>query len=267
MNEKKMYKELLFYVEACESGSIFAGLLKAPNVKAVTASNPSESSWGWYCPPQDVVQGKEVGSCLGDEFSVRWMEDSDAADFSKETVGTQFKTVQKMTTKSHVMEYGVSTLDGEPIGHFEGDLGVAQPLAAERSEPMPPSGVNSRDAELRAAYFAMERAKTPEAREAAQRVFEAMLAARRSADERYLQVALLAVKGDEAKARSMLEGEITEIRDVACHRDAVFQAAKACGMDNYSMRHSRLFVNLCDEVPVAEINDAIQRACNAGLVV
>merc|ERR1712056_95818 len=31
------FKELLFYLEACESGSIFSKLLKAPNAKAVTA--------------------------------------------------------------------------------------------------------------------------------------------------------------------------------------------------------------------------------------
>ena len=47
LQSKGGYKELLFYLEACESGSIFNNLLKAPNAKAVTAANPSESSWGW----------------------------------------------------------------------------------------------------------------------------------------------------------------------------------------------------------------------------
>jgi len=77
MHSKGMYKELVFYVEACESGSIFNGLLKAPNVVAVTAANAAESSWGFYCPPLDKVNGKSIGSCLGDEFSIKWMEDSE----------------------------------------------------------------------------------------------------------------------------------------------------------------------------------------------
>merc|ERR1719408_316995 len=97
------YKELLFYLEACESGSIFSNLLKAPNAKAVTAANPSESSWGWYCAGSgtggDMVDGKAIGSCLGDEFSVRWMEDTEAAATPSETVGQQFAKVRTAVTK------------------------------------------------------------------------------------------------------------------------------------------------------------------------
>merc|ERR1711990_873227 len=70
LQSKGGYKELLFYLEACESGSIFNNLLKAPNAFAVTAANPHESSWGFYCPPSDSVNGKEINSCLGDEFSI-----------------------------------------------------------------------------------------------------------------------------------------------------------------------------------------------------
>jgi len=266
MNQKKMYKEVLFYIEACESGSIFAGLLKAPNVKAVTASNPDESSWGWYCPPDDVVQGKEVGSCLGDEFSVAWMEDADAADFTKETVEVQFQQVKNRTTKSHVTEYGIKTEDGEPIGRFEGDLSVPQPniiIALGGGS----TGVDSRDVELRSAYFAVERAKDQTARAAAEKQLEKMLFSRRVADDGYTKIARLATKGDVAKATQMLEGSITEIRHPECHRQTVFEAKRACGMDSYAMRYSRLFVNLCEEYTAEEISHAIQGVCNKELVV
>lgn len=41
------FEELVFYLEACESGSIFQGLLpKDINVYAVTAANAEENSWG-----------------------------------------------------------------------------------------------------------------------------------------------------------------------------------------------------------------------------
>ena len=40
-----MYKQLVFYLEACESGSMFDGLLKPEwNVYATTAANEYESS-------------------------------------------------------------------------------------------------------------------------------------------------------------------------------------------------------------------------------
>merc|ERR1711988_1673113 len=118
LQSKGGYKELLFYLEVCESGSIFQGLLKAPNAKAVTAANAKESSWGWYCAGSgtggDMVDGKAIGSCLGDEFSVRWMEDTEAAATTSETVGQQFAKVRTAVTKSHVQEYGVTSFDSEP---------------------------------------------------------------------------------------------------------------------------------------------------------
>ncbi|MEW5308703.1 MAG: hypothetical protein WDW38_000641 [Sanguina aurantia] len=54
------YQELVAYVEACESGSMFEGLLGSGlEVYATTASNAEESSWGTYCPakPAPLRQG------------------------------------------------------------------------------------------------------------------------------------------------------------------------------------------------------------------
>jgi legumain len=79
MYENKMYDELVMYMEACESGSMFAKLPKNQNIYALSAANAHESSWGTYCSPNDEVDGKRIGSCLGDLFSVNWMEDLDAA--------------------------------------------------------------------------------------------------------------------------------------------------------------------------------------------
>ena len=56
------------------------------NIYAITAANASESAWGTYCSPDDKVDGVSVGSCLGDLFSVNWMEDSDHANMDTETL-------------------------------------------------------------------------------------------------------------------------------------------------------------------------------------
>lgn len=49
------FADLVFYVEACESGSIFEGLLSDDlNIYATTASNAQESSWGTYCPGKEI---------------------------------------------------------------------------------------------------------------------------------------------------------------------------------------------------------------------
>jgi legumain len=87
MNKNNMYKEMTIYMESCESGSMFENILeKNLNVYAVSAANSHESSWGNYCAPNDTVDGKSIGSCLGDLFSTNWMEDTEANDISKETL-------------------------------------------------------------------------------------------------------------------------------------------------------------------------------------
>ena len=46
----------MIYVEACESGSIFEGVLdKSLNIYATTAANAYESSWGTYCPGMEQL--------------------------------------------------------------------------------------------------------------------------------------------------------------------------------------------------------------------
>jgi legumain len=70
------YKEMVIYVEACESGSIFEGLLpEGLNIYVTTASNAQESSWGTYCPGMWPPPPPEYRTCLGDLYSVAWMED------------------------------------------------------------------------------------------------------------------------------------------------------------------------------------------------
>jgi len=79
----------------------------------LTAANEKESSWGTYCPQPDPVTHKEVfpeimgekmRTCLGDLFSVNWMEDTDAEDISSESLEAQFEKVKQLTVKSHVMQ-------------------------------------------------------------------------------------------------------------------------------------------------------------------
>ncbi|KAG6483920.1 hypothetical protein ZIOFF_060706 [Zingiber officinale] len=76
-DERKLRQEnLIIYVEACESGSIFEGLMPEDlNVYVTTASNAVESSWGTYCPGMDPPPPREYMTCLGDLYSVAWMED------------------------------------------------------------------------------------------------------------------------------------------------------------------------------------------------
>ena len=73
MSDNNMFGELTFYLEACESGSMFPNLTDKERIYAITASNATQSSWGAYCGSEAYVGGVNIGSCLGDLFSINWM--------------------------------------------------------------------------------------------------------------------------------------------------------------------------------------------------
>ena len=110
MHEKKMYKELVFYMEACHSGSMFQDLLpKNISIYVVTAANPRESSFAEYCGKKAIVNGVNLGTCLGDEFSSRFMEDIESRSINnlKEyTIQKQFDYLDEAVLGSHVQQYG-----------------------------------------------------------------------------------------------------------------------------------------------------------------
>jgi legumain len=74
---------MIYYLEACESGSMFLDLKPNTGIYGLSAADPTESSWGYYCPPDDRVFGKSLGSCLGDHFSINWMEDTETGDLNR----------------------------------------------------------------------------------------------------------------------------------------------------------------------------------------
>ncbi|XP_015084551.1 vacuolar-processing enzyme-like [Solanum pennellii] len=132
------YDRLVFYLEACESGSMFDGILpKGLNIYAMTASKPDEDSYGTYCgesTPVDSCWGQcpppeFKGVCLGDLFSVSWMEDSDVQDRKTNSVHQQYSRVAKRTASnltyhnygSHVQEYGDKVVSFDPLAAYMGE--------------------------------------------------------------------------------------------------------------------------------------------------
>lgn len=74
MYNKNLYSELILFIEACESGSLFLDIdLKGMNAWALTATNATMPSWGTFCYPHDKIDGNHMYTCLGDLFSVTWM--------------------------------------------------------------------------------------------------------------------------------------------------------------------------------------------------
>uniref|UniRef100_A0A5F9CFH5 Legumain n=1 Tax=Oryctolagus cuniculus TaxID=9986 RepID=A0A5F9CFH5_RABIT len=120
MHKHKKYGKMVFYIEACESGSMMDHLPDDINVYATTAANPTESSYACY-------YDEERGTYLGDWYSVNWMEDSDVEDLTKETLHRQYQLVKSHTNTSHVMQYGNKSIASMKLMQFQGMRHRASP--------------------------------------------------------------------------------------------------------------------------------------------
>ena len=86
MKKNGMFKELVFYVEACDSGSMFPKIKEKDNIFVMTSTSSNKDSWAVYCDEEAKVDGKKIGACLGDQFSINWMLDTEASDPCVETL-------------------------------------------------------------------------------------------------------------------------------------------------------------------------------------
>lgn len=253
MYTQKMYKKLVFYLEACESGSMFEGLLPQDmNIYATTASNAKESSWGTYCPPDDKVNGVELKTCLGDLYSINWMENADQVG-KNETLSAQFDIVKAKTTKSHVMAYGDQSWTSEPIGNFMGDEANTK---MQTSSPKKPSvDVDSRDIPLHLAYYNYVRADFEE-RQAMADLLIAEVTHRQKIDALFYNLSKQVAGEEKFFAAAKAPGEC-----LCC--DAVHQSIEEnCGgYTDYSLQYARVVVNLCQVSNAQVIIEALHSMC------
>ncbi|XP_042203081.1 legumain-like [Homarus americanus] len=114
MHQEHRYRQMVVYVESCESGSLFQRMLPDDiEVYAVSASSPKESSYACYLDD-------ELDTYLGDVFSIKWMEDTDRENIHRETLKNQFLLVHHEVTTSDVMHWGQLKLAGQKLSRFLG---------------------------------------------------------------------------------------------------------------------------------------------------
>ena len=134
MYENKQYKQLVFYFEACHSGSMFRTLEKGKNVYAFTGSDTPHSALMSNCPPNDVVNGKPIGVCLGAYFDNYWMQEvtDNGADLSHNEM---YKIVHEKTAEhsaQNVSQYGdIDTIGEMPLREFIGDYVPKKKVSVE----------------------------------------------------------------------------------------------------------------------------------------
>jgi hypothetical protein len=238
------FKQMVFYMEACESGSMFEALPNDTSIYALTASNADESSWGCYCPPNDTINGTSVGSCLGDLFSVDWLENiDDAAEPTNinETLEVQFNTLYVEVNLSHASQFGDASFRSvEAVAAFlaAGRAGAAgnNRLAAPRA-PAPWAVASAR----RATLLSLEtRAARGSARAAA--LLSAELDSVATAERALARL----LGGADALAREAAAPLDAGFGAWACYRAAVAAFAAAWGrFSDSSLGYAKVLARRC----------------------
>ncbi|KAL2317893.1 hypothetical protein Fmac_031769 [Flemingia macrophylla] len=274
------YKNLVFYLEACESGSIFEGLLPEDiNIYATTASNAEESSWGTYCPGEYPSPPPEYTTCLGDLYSVAWMEDSDRHNLRTETLHQQYKLVKDRTLYggsyygSHVMQYGDIGFSSDVLFLYLGTNPANDNLTfvdenSLWSRSQPSKAVNQRDADL--IHFWEKFRKSPEGsprKSAAQKqVLEAM-SHRMHVDNSVKLIGKLIFgieKGSEV-LNAVRPAGLALVDDWGCLKTMVRTFETHCGsLSQYGMKHMRSFANICNAgIRNDQMAEASAQACES----
>nr|QCG73909.1 alpha vacuolar processing enzyme [Brassica napus] len=271
------YKSLVFYLEACESGSIFEGLLpEGLNIYATTAANAEESSWGTYCPGEDTSVPSEFETCLGDLYSVAWLEDSDKHNLQTESLHQQYELVKMRTAAtgstygSHVMEFGdIGLLGKEKLVLYLGtNPDNENATFADEISLRPLSGgvTNQRDADL--VHFWEKYKKAPEGSarkaEAQKQVLEAM-SHRLHVDNSVLLIGklLFGISEGPAVLNKVRSSGKPLVDDWDCLKTLVRAFEKHCGsLSQYGLKHMRSIANICNAgIQMEQMEEAAIQAC------
>jgi len=272
MSDNKMFNKLTFYLETCESGSMFQGM-SIPNVYALSAASPTESSWGSYCGTLAKVNGKSINSCLGDLFSVSWMEDADASDTTKESLEDAFGIIKTATTMSQVTQWGDTTFTDDKVSEFIGNLDL---LGASASEDPAKSSVNARQADLERLYSMYVAATTSAERLSIGQELQQELSTQLAVDLIHDKFLALVYPGDDAKQDTMRTDKVKpSLMDCELRVHNAFQTYAAEHFNansGFALQFHQIVVNVCADFaqangPILQLEGAVKDACSQGVIV
>ncbi|XP_027236600.2 legumain [Penaeus vannamei] len=261
MSRNKQYKEMVIYLESCESGSMFQNLLPDDiNVYALSAANATQPSYACY-------MDEHLHTFLGDVFSVKWMEDTDREDITKESLDKQFHLVRKEVNVSHVLQWGDKAIGKEMASNFLGskeselsDFGPFPPF----NDPCLKTSVDSTNVSVAIIQGRMASAQNEtEASYWAQQMVQ-LHQNRTWVTETMYRVAL-SVTGNEDAANRMMSDRRHTVTRWLCYEESVEAFHRHCfnlGENPYALRVLQPAMSLCEHgYTGAEFASAARAVC------
>jgi legumain len=256
MHTNGKYSKLVFYLEACESGSMFQNLLPARwNIFATTAANSEESSFACYYDDQRQTY-------LGDVYSVMWMENTDQVDLETETLQGQFLIVRNETNTSHVQEFGDMRLKALPVAQFLGDAPSGERISYTDIEL---DAVETADVPIVILEKKIKAAATPEIKARHQRQLLRLYKLRKLVTTQMLEIVLAVIPEDSAE-RSLIFNTKQTLLDFDCYERVAKYFSKNCfsiAKNSYVTRKMYILVNMCERGFGADaVIEAMSNTCH-----
>ncbi|KAK2156796.1 hypothetical protein NP493_1940g00004 [Ridgeia piscesae] len=263
MYREKRYKQMVFYVEACESGSMFGIYFpKNINVYATTAAGEAEASFAIY-------YSNKYHTYLGDVYSVKWMEDSDAyqENLKTETLQKQYTLVKKETTTSHVQEFGNKASIWPTVTVLSGivkqDARLTTTPSLSQMDAVPSGDVPMailRHRLVDTNDFDEKMAIVDEMK----LLLENYQVIRRTVRE----IVTLAIRDDRLVDHVL--NERRQLSDFACYEPTLEMFHEMCfnlGENEYALRQLYVLANLCEEgISPVDIVQSIVTVCNGSFL-
>nr|XP_037284942.1 legumain-like [Rhipicephalus microplus] len=251
---KRTFANMIIYVDAPESGSMFDGLLTASySVYVLTAANPYESSYACYWDAKRQAY-------LGDLFSVSWMEDADKKDLGKETLFSQFNVVKNKTYTSHVMEYGNKQIRKLSVSEFQGKKKPSPIMLPKASD----DAVPSQYVPIAIIRNKLERASDPKELNSLKAKLRRTLRNRLFLKNKVAKIASFVARGKSNEADIVLTSQ-RQLTKYACYEKAVRQFSERCfdlSRNPYAFQHLRVLMNICElSYSSLDITEAMDVLC------
>lgn len=258
MYTNKQYGQMVLYIEACESGSMFDKLLPPDiNVYATTAANPDESSYACYFDSKRQTY-------LGDVYSVNWMEDSDKEDLKLETLHKQFEIVKEETNTSHVMEYGDKNIGNENVADFQGGTAYQRPSPTILPK-VPYDAIPSEDVPLAILYHRLAATQDEALKDKLHSDIKDLLKHRDDVLKTMKDIVGYSSR-DLHQSNRMLMNRYA-LTSFDCYEPVVDLFRERCYdfvQNDFARKQLKHLVNLCEEqVPVETIMESIAKVCKA----
>ena len=241
MHEKKMYKELVFYLEACDSATMMEDFPDDLNIYVVTSTNAAVSGWACFCPPEDVTHGQHIGACISEEFGYAYMKDMDE-NGGKDNFAEQFEVIYNSMAKSKPKQWADMSFQNETLAEF---FGVNKKLVKPSQLVNNPTVYwDTRDMNLLTIANQLARTDiTTERREELMQEYADEANLREKVDSLFKNLVTRTVgihRWDE------MMKPVTRVNNPVCYYDAVEQVDRIIPKNDYELKFFTILSNLCD---------------------